>query len=79
MESQAQVPDMERLQKPYTTPLQSANTSQQGKARGGKVKFARGGDVKPAPFAEDLPDAGMGSGSGTKQLTHIQKKIRHKG
>jgi hypothetical protein len=48
-------------------------------ARGGKVKFARGGDVKPAPFAEDLPDAGMGSGSGTKQLTHIQKKIRHKG
>lgn len=47
--------------------------------RGGAVKYARGGDVKPAPLLKNLPKAGMLSGTGTKQLAHIQKKIRHGG
>jgi hypothetical protein len=45
--------------------------------RGGVVKkFAKGGEVKPAPFAAAKMTYGMGSGSGTKQLSHFQKKIR---
>jgi hypothetical protein len=45
-------------------------------ARGGKAGHSDGMGLAPMLSPGSLPKAGIGTGTGTKQLVHIQKKIR---